>query len=158
MLARSITSSSTSLSAACFPLAFLLFFVPPLLLEFPFFPSLMLPSSSVSSPNKKPLPFTRLFSSDEKVEWAVPEAKLEDAESSPSIQEKLEDVRCGRDGGERVEASLDGGDNVRAGGEVGRETTGEGFLEAVVDGVFDGDVVLKEMGGTTVACFGDTGD
>ena len=83
------------------------------------------------------MPFIRLFSSDEEVEGAAPEAKFEDAESSPSIQEKFEDVRCGRDGGERVEASFDGGDNVRAGGDVGRELSGVGFLELALNGVVD---------------------
>lgn len=81
------------------------------------------------------MPFIRLFSSEEKVECAALEAKLEDAESSPSIQEKLEEVSCGRDFGERVDPSLDGGGNARAGGDAGREARGEGLCDVAVKGV-----------------------
>lgn len=134
IFARSITSSSTSVSGVCFPLAFLPPFALVLTLALPLFASFVPSSLSSSSPNKNPLPFILLFSSDENVECAVPDAKFDDAESSPSIQEKFEEVRCGRDLGERVEAILDGGDSARAGGDVGRELRGEGSFDMVVKG------------------------
>jgi hypothetical protein len=61
----------------------------------------------------------RRFSSDEKVECAVPDAKFELAESSPSIHEKLDEVRCGLERGERLDdgCKVDGFDST--GGDVG---------------------------------------
>jgi hypothetical protein len=142
MLSKSIISSSTSGSATRFPFATFPSLAPPLLLTLPLLVSLRLLSSSSSSPNRKPLPFIRRFSSEEKVECAVPEAKFEDAESSPSIQEKFDDVRCGLERGERWFVGCSCAGFATIGGEVGR---GLGADEMVGIGVA---VAVDSVGGS----------
>jgi hypothetical protein len=86
----------------------------------------------------------RRFSSDAKVECAVPEAKLDDADSSPSIQEKFDEVSCGREGASSEEAPSDlaaGGFviGVGAGGEEARGLRGADLLMLVaVDADWEG--------------------
>lgn len=124
---RSITSSSTSISAWPFTLLFP-FFAPVLLLMLPRLPRLPLfswtgSSASSSSPKRKPLPLSLRFSSEANAECAALDANVDDAdvESWPSIHEKLEDARVGRVSGGWGE-SLDDADDlcgeVWVGGEV----------------------------------------
>jgi hypothetical protein len=157
ILSKSITSSSTSVSGTCFPFPFFPPFFPFFALVFPLLPSLILPSSSSSSPNKNPLPFMRLFSSDEKVECAVPEAKFDDAESSPSIHEKLDDVRCGRERGERLEVGCNwAGLAIDCGVEGRGVRAGDVEVDAVTGACIEGG--LMEIGGALDVRSGGTGD
>jgi hypothetical protein len=93
------------------------------------------------------LPFIRLFSSEENVECAVPEAKFEDAESSPSIHEKFDEVRCGLERGERWFVGCSCAGFATTGGEVGRELVLDETIGIGVAVAFDSGGGSIETGG-----------
>jgi hypothetical protein len=99
----------------------------------------------------------RLFSSDENVECAVPDAKFDEAESSPSIHEKFDEVSWGLERGESCEDGVTRTGLEAFGGVVGRGLGVEEVFGLVIEAGAGSEGGSIEIGGALDVRSGSTG-